>query len=127
MPKIKTPLFRDPIYDAPTDPTVIYNEKEQLWYMFYTQRRAVEPIIGVAWVHGTKIGVAVSKDLCSWMYRGALEGLDIEPGHNTFWASYLPRRCLPYVCFLYSGHSGKLAVSARHAALHFRGSLALDL
>ena len=86
MPKIKTPLFRDPIYDAPTDPTVIYNEKEQLWYMFYTQRRAVEPIIGVAWVHGTKIGVAVSKDLCSWMYRGALEGLDIEPGHNTFWA-----------------------------------------
>lgn len=86
MPKFDAPLFRDPIYDAPTDPTVIFNEKEQLWYMFYTQRRAQEPIIGVAWVHGTKIGVAVSKDMCSWMYRGTLEGLDIEPGHNTFWA-----------------------------------------
>ena len=37
-------------------------------------------------VHGTKIGIAVSKDGGKWLYRGTLEGLDIEKGHNTFWA-----------------------------------------
>lgn len=83
---LPSPLFRDPIYDSPTDPTIIWNEKEQEWYMFYTQRRAQDPIIGVAWVHGTDIGVATSKDGAKWLYRGTLPNLAIEPGHNTFWA-----------------------------------------
>ena len=26
---LPSPLFRDPIYDCPTDPTVIWNEKEE--------------------------------------------------------------------------------------------------
>ena len=48
---LPSPLFRDPIYDCPTDPTVIWNEKEEQWYLLYTQRRATDVPIGVSWVH----------------------------------------------------------------------------
>lgn len=80
------PLFRDPIFDGASDPTVIWNAKECCYYMFYTQRRSSSVQIGFSSVHGSKIGVAVSKDRQSWLYRGTLENLDIEHGHNTFWA-----------------------------------------
>lgn len=80
------PLFRDPVYDCPTDPAVVWNRSEKAWYLFYTQRRASGVNIGVSYVHGTKIGIASSKDGGKWLYRGTIEGLDIEPGHNTFWA-----------------------------------------
>ncbi|MCM1121630.1 MAG: glycosyl hydrolase [Ruminococcus flavefaciens] len=83
---LPAPMFRDPIYDCPTDPMVIWNHKEGMWYLFYTQRRALAPTIGVSWIHGTAIGVATSQDGSKWLYRGTLEGLDIEHGHNTFWA-----------------------------------------
>lgn len=79
------PLFRDPIYDCPTDPVVVWNHSEKQWYLFYTQRRSGAVEIGVSWVHGTKIGVATSSNGLKWLYRGTLE-LDIELGHNTFWA-----------------------------------------
>ena len=88
---LPSPLFRDPIHDCPTDPTVIWSEEETQWYLFYTQRRADAPAIGVSWVHGTKIGVASSADGNKWLYRGTLEGLDIERGHNTFWAPEIIR------------------------------------
>lgn len=88
---LPAPLFRDPIYDCPTDPAVIRNEEEKMWYLFYTQRRATDAAIGVSWVHGTKIGVAVSRDGSKWLYRGTLERLDIERGHNTFWAPEIIR------------------------------------
>ena len=88
---LPSPLFRDPIHDCPTDPTVIWSEEEKQWYLFYTQRRADAPAIGVSWVHGTKIGVASSLDGSRWLYRGTLEGLDIERGHNTFWAPEIIR------------------------------------
>lgn len=88
---LPAPLFRDPIYDCPTDPTVIWNREEHMWYLFYTQRRATDTAIGVSWVHGTKIGVAASADGGKWLYRGTLEGLDIERGHNTFWAPEIIR------------------------------------
>lgn len=88
---LPSPLFRDPIFDCPTDPTVIWNEEEQMWYLFYTQRRAGNASIGVSWVHGTKIGVAVSRDGGKWLYRGTLEGLEFERGHNTFWAPEIIR------------------------------------
>lgn len=83
---LPSPLFRDPIYDCPTDPTVIWNEEEKEWVLFYTQRRASDEGEGVSWVHGTRIGVATSRDGAKWLYRGTLPGLDIERGHNTFWA-----------------------------------------
>lgn len=80
------PMYKDPIYDGATDPVVIFNEKENCWYMFYTQRRASDITIGVSNIHGTKIGVASSANGANWVYRGTLQGLDFEKGHNTFWA-----------------------------------------
>ena len=45
---LPAPLFRDPIYDCPTDPAVIWNREEEQWYLFYTQRRASDVPIGVS-------------------------------------------------------------------------------
>lgn len=57
------PLFRDPVFDGAADPVVIWNPSKQTWWMFYTNRRANVPgLSGVAWVHGTRIGIAESKD-----------------------------------------------------------------
>ena len=80
------PLFRDPIYDGAADPTIIWNHTEQAWWLLYTNRRATAEGVGVGWVHGTDIGVASSKDGKDWLYRGTLNGLEFEPGRNTFWA-----------------------------------------
>ena len=62
MKTAPAPLFRDPIYDGPTDPTVIYNREEKTWWIIYTSRRATAPCQGVAWVHGTALGAASSDD-----------------------------------------------------------------
>lgn len=63
------PLFRDPIYDGAADPTLIWNEKEKKWFMFYTNRRANIGGNGVSWVHGTRIGIAESSDGAHWTYK----------------------------------------------------------
>ncbi len=84
--KVKAPLFRDPIYDGASDPVVIWNREEESFYMFYTQRRSTSVQVGVSSIHGSKIGVASSKDGVKWLYRGTVPGLDFEHGHNTFWA-----------------------------------------
>src|SRR6476659_7286072 len=66
--------------------------------MFYTQRRAThpDPGPGVAWVHGSRIGVAQSADGVAWTYAGTLEpdavGLGLRAGSQqdeddaTHWA-----------------------------------------
>lgn len=82
----EAPLFRDPIYDAPTDPVVIWNNEQREWWMLYTQRRSAGITEGVSHIHGTAVGVASSKDGSRWLYRGTLPNLDFEIGHNTFWA-----------------------------------------
>ena len=66
------PLFRDPVYDGAADPTIIWNQKEKKWFMFYTNRRAnVKGLKGVTWVHGTRIGIAESSDGgATWQYVG---------------------------------------------------------
>lgn len=65
------PLFRDPIYDGAADPIVIWNPKVKRWWMFYTNRRANSPgLSGVAWVHGTRLGIAESSDGANWKYVG---------------------------------------------------------
>lgn len=84
--KVPAPLYRDPIYDSPTDPVVIFNRQEGEWWMLYTQRRATDISVGYSSIHGTKIGIASSKEGYKWLYRGTLPGLDFEPGQNTFWA-----------------------------------------
>jgi hypothetical protein len=64
------PLYRDPIYDGAADPVIIWNAKEKKWFMLYTNRRAtMNDSTGVKWVHGTRIGVAESKDGANWKYR----------------------------------------------------------
>lgn len=81
------PLFRDPIYDGPTDPTIVYNRHAGEWWMLYTARRANVETPGVAWVHGSDIGIASSTDGGrSWLYRGVAQGLETQPGRNTLWA-----------------------------------------
>lgn len=57
------PLFRDPVFDGAADPIVVWNAAEKAWWMFYTNRRANVPgLSGVAWVHGTRLGIAASTD-----------------------------------------------------------------
>jgi hypothetical protein len=86
-PSPDAPLFRDPIFDGASDPTVIYNADTSEWWMFYTARRANVSTPGVGWVHGSDIGIATSTNGGrSWLYRGTAEGLAFEPGRNTYWA-----------------------------------------
>ncbi|WP_274647612.1 hypothetical protein [Microbacterium sp. C7(2022)] len=88
MNTIPHPLFRDPVFDGAADPTLIWNRREKAWWMIYTNRRAWSPPIDdVSWVHGTDLGIATSTDGgISWLYRGIVEGLNIEPGRHTYWA-----------------------------------------
>lgn len=66
------PLYRDPIFDGAADPTLIWNPQAKRWWMFYTDRRANIPgLSGVAWVHGTPIGIAESADGgANWKFLG---------------------------------------------------------
>ncbi len=80
------PLFRDPIFDGAADPVIIWNREEKAWWILYTNRRANVECQGVAWAHGTDIGIASSPDGHNWFYRGVLPGLEVERGRNTFWA-----------------------------------------
>lgn len=80
------PLFSDPVYDGAADPVLIWNKAKKRWWMFYTARRATLGDSGVAWVHGTRIGIAESKNGKDWKY---LDTADIAYRmHNgyTFWA-----------------------------------------
>ncbi len=66
------PLYRDPVFDGAADPVVVWNPAARRWWMFYTNRRAnVLGLSGVAWVHGTPIGIAESADNgTTWKYAG---------------------------------------------------------
>lgn len=81
----KAPLFRDPVQDGAADPVVLWNSEAQEWYMIYTVRRANVNAEGFAWVFGSDIGIATSKDGRRWLYRGTID-FDFERGHNTYWA-----------------------------------------
>ena len=86
MHKAPAPLYRDPVFDGPADPVIIWNRAEKNWWMLYSQRRANMEGADVAYCFGTAIGVAVSDNNGQeWVYKGALS-LDFEAGHNTFWA-----------------------------------------
>jgi hypothetical protein len=83
------PLYRDPVMDGASDPTIIWNPTARKWYMFYTSRRSNVPGLpgGVAWVHGTPIGIATSDDGSTWTYLRD-ENI-LHPGavaDKTYWA-----------------------------------------
>lgn len=85
------PLFRDPVYDGAADPVVIWNPSVQRWWMFYTNRRANVPgLSGVAWVHGTPIGIAESADGgATWQAAGTADislPVEIQGSEPTYWA-----------------------------------------
>ncbi len=71
MPAPK-PLFRDPVCDGAADPVVLWNPHVKAWWMFYTNRRAnATNASGVAWVHGTRLGIAGSTNNgVNWSYVG---------------------------------------------------------
>lgn len=81
------PLFADPIYDGAADPVVIWNKNEKKWFMLYTNRRAtINDTTGVRWVHGTRIGIAESKDGATWKYRDTAN-INYRPvAEYTHWA-----------------------------------------
>ena len=79
-------LFHDPVHDGATDPTVIRHRETGEWWMFYTQRRASVDEPGVAWVHGSRIGVARSADACGWRMPARSTACDSATGPETHWA-----------------------------------------
>ena len=97
------PLYRDPVFDGAADPSLIWNDRERAWWIFYTNRRAnaVDAQDGVRWCHGTDIGIASSTDGgLTWTYRGTAQGLEFEPGRNTFWAPCLLEHGRTYHMFV---------------------------
>ncbi len=85
------PLFRDPVFDGAADPVVVWNPHVRRWWMFYTNRRANAPgLSGVAWVHGTKIGIAESADGGAQWSPVGTAGIALPPeiggAEPTLWA-----------------------------------------
>jgi len=85
------PLFRCPVYDGATDPTVMWHKERKEWWILYTQRRANQSLPPyVAQVYGCAIGIAASKDQGrSWYYVGTANLPQPDQGHNTFWAPHV--------------------------------------
>lgn len=82
------PLFADPIHDGAADPVIIWNKHTKQWWMFYTNRRAAntDDTAGVKWVHGTRIGIAVSSNGKDWKYKDTAN-INYRPDEGyTFWA-----------------------------------------
>ncbi len=89
QPIASRPLFRDPVHDGAADPSLIWNREQKKWMMFYTNRRAdlaAPDPRDVAWVHGTAIGIADSKDGgLTWKYAGVAK-IPYGKSDYTFWA-----------------------------------------
>jgi hypothetical protein len=83
--QVPAPLFVDPVYHGSCDPEVVWNENDQRWYIYYTARR---PKLENTWL-GTPIGVASSKDMLHWDFKGYCK-FDGTGGDKdspfTFWA-----------------------------------------
>jgi len=99
------PLYRDPVYDGAADPTLICNPAQKKWLMFYTNRRATDTRdTGVAWVHGTNIGIAESVDGAHWKYKG-IANISYKPdsallpiGHPKLWPIRASITCILPMC-----------------------------
>ncbi|MFT3936204.1 MAG: family 43 glycosylhydrolase [Chitinophagaceae bacterium] len=81
------PMYDDPLYHGAADPVVVYNAKQKLWFMLYTNRRAtLTDSNGVRWVHHTPIGVATSRDGKSWQYKDTANIQCRFDSGYTYWA-----------------------------------------
>lgn len=86
MVEFSAPIYADPYYCGSCDPEIVWNSFSGEWMCFYTGRR---PALGVAATCGNPIGVAVSRDLKNWMFRGycLFDGEGGKPdSRHTFWA-----------------------------------------
>lgn len=83
---VPKPLFDDPVYHGAADPVIIYNNKKKCWCMLYTNRRAAIIDSTVQWVHGTRIGIAESKDGRTWKYKDTANINYRADSGYTFWA-----------------------------------------
>lgn len=84
------PLYRDPVFDGAADPSVVFEETDGSWLVYYTQRRANVPSPGVSWCFGCKIGIARSTDKGrTWLYAGTARGLERNPDLDTYWAPHV--------------------------------------
>ncbi len=93
------PLFVDPHYQGSCDPEIIWNQHEEEWWIFYTARRALHDETFVA----TPLGVAASKDLIQWEFKGycSFDGIPGEKdNHETFWAPAICREGDTYHMFV---------------------------
>jgi hypothetical protein len=80
------PLYDDPVYHGAADPVIIYNKQKKTWWMLYTNRRAAIDDSTVQWVHGTRIGIAESKDGREWKYKDTAN-INYRPDERyTHWA-----------------------------------------
>ena len=82
---VPAPLFIDPNYRGSCDPEIVWNEHDQLWYIYYTARR---PMLDNTWLQ-TPIGVAVSEDIVNWEFKGycKFDGVGGEKdASSTYWA-----------------------------------------
>jgi len=97
---IPSPIFEDLHYHGSCDPEIVWNDFEKEWWIFYTARRAKRP---KATYVGTPIGVAASKDLCSWRFVGycSFDELQGRPDMPvTFWAPGIIRNGDDYHMFV---------------------------
>lgn len=62
------PIYDDPVYHGAADPVIIFNKQKKRWWMLYTNRRASINDSTVEWVHGTRIGIAESRNGVNWSY-----------------------------------------------------------
>jgi len=97
---IPAPVFTDPHYHGSCDPEIVWNDYEKEWWIFYTARRAKRR--SGTYV-GTPIGVAASKDLCSWRFVGYCSFDEFRGGPDmpvTFWAPGIIRDGNEYHMFV---------------------------
>ena len=116
---MSAPIYADALWQGASDPAVIRRDGTTEWWMFYTQRRALLEGAGVEWVHGSRIGVAVSTDGgASWQYRGVVDFGDGDG--NTHWAPEVVRLDGTYHLYLtwIEGAPSEWAGHERHI-VHF--------
>lgn len=81
-----SPTYADPFYTGSCDPEIVFNPSTKEYLIFYTGRR---PSLGVAAACGTPIGVAASKNMIDWEFRGFCK-FDGKGGtkdsEQTYWA-----------------------------------------
>ncbi len=83
--EVPAPIFTDPNYRGSCDPEIIWNEHDQMWYIYYTARR---PMLENTWLR-TPIGVIASKDMVEWEFKGYCKFDGVggkKDAPSTYWA-----------------------------------------